>query len=62
MNIIKDLAARYSGSQKAYLALNQQLKDKYGTDLDQTLSMTGLIFRIWQEHNVIMTLSATAAI
>ena len=41
VKIVKDLATNYSGSQTAFLDLNKLLKDKYGTDLEETLSISG---------------------
>jgi hypothetical protein len=41
LQLIECLAARFSGSRIAYLALNQQLMEKYGTDLEDILSLAG---------------------
>ena len=41
MSIIKGLASHFAGSKESYMSLNQQLLDKYGTDLDQMLAITG---------------------
>ena len=41
MHIIKGLAANFAGSHSAYLTLNRQLLDRYGTDLEQMLTLTG---------------------
>ena len=54
---IKNLAARFLGSGEAFLTLNQQLMDKYGTDLRQTLAITGLFL-----VNVLKVYSAGVAI
>ena len=41
MHVSKGLASHFAGSRSAYLSLNKQLLDEYGTDLEQMLTLTG---------------------